>query len=111
MKAADFSRLTVDELLNVRDIINDILSTKIDEERRNLQLRMDTLNRFNQMHHDFGKDTRRLNKIPPKYQNPENPLETWAGRGKTPKWMAAALKKGKKQEDFLIERPVKAGRR
>jgi DNA-binding protein H-NS len=39
-------------------------------------------------------------KVAPKYRNPAKPTETWAGRGKPPRWMAAELKKGKKISDF-----------
>jgi DNA-binding protein H-NS len=46
---------------------------------------------------------RKLGKVPPKYRNPANPEETWTGRGKQPRWMAALVKKGKKPEDFLIK--------
>ncbi len=38
----------------------------------------------------------------PKYRNPENPSETWAGRGLRPRWLVAAIKGGKKLEDFAI---------
>jgi DNA-binding protein H-NS len=39
----------------------------------------------------------------PKYRNPAKPAETWAGRGKQPRWLTAQLKSGKKKlEDFLI---------
>jgi DNA-binding protein H-NS len=41
-------------------------------------------------------------KVAPKYRNPAKPTETWAGRGKPPRWMAAELKKGKKIADFAI---------
>jgi DNA-binding protein H-NS len=41
-------------------------------------------------------------KVPPKYRSRSG--ETWAGRGARPKWMVKALKKGKKMDDFLIER-------
>jgi DNA-binding protein H-NS len=37
-----------------------------------------------------------------KYRNPENPSETWAGRGLKPRWLTAAIKGGKKLEDFAI---------
>ncbi|MFX8797513.1 H-NS histone family protein, partial [Acinetobacter baumannii] len=38
-----------------------------------------------------------------KYRDPENPANTWTGRGRMPRWMAAATKKrGVKKEDFLI---------
>jgi DNA-binding protein H-NS len=38
-----------------------------------------------------------------KYRNPANPSETWAGRGKRPRWFNAALKAGKKENDLLIK--------
>ena len=41
--------------------------------------------------------------VAPKYRNPDNPAETWAGRGLKPRWLAAALKAGHKLEDFSIE--------
>ena len=40
-------------------------------------------------------------KVKPKYRNKKG--ETWAGRGKPPRWMASELKAGKKKEDFLIK--------
>ena len=40
--------------------------------------------------------------VVPKYQNPERPSETWAGRGKTPRWLAAQLKSGRRIDDFRI---------
>ncbi len=46
---------------------------------------------------------RKLGKVAPKYRNPANAKETWAGRGKQPKWLAAETSKGKKLEDFLIK--------
>ena len=45
--------------------------------------------------------------VAPKYRNPDNPAETWAGRGLKPRWLAAALKSGKKLEHFSIAAPAK----
>lgn len=42
-------------------------------------------------------------KLPPLYRNPVNRSETWAGRGNKPRWLAAALKRGKKLEHFAIK--------
>ena len=39
-------------------------------------------------------------KVPPKYRSPSG--DTWAGRGAKPRWLVAAMKKGKKIESFLI---------
>lgn len=47
---------------------------------------------------------RKLGKVAPKYRNPANKAETWTGRGKQPRWMAALTKKGKKADDFLIKK-------
>ena len=43
------------------------------------------------------------NKLPPRYRNPKNRKETWAGRGHRPRWLVAALKGGKKLEKFAIK--------
>jgi len=40
-------------------------------------------------------------KIAPKYRDSEG--NTWAGRGARPKWLVAALKKGKKLDSFLVK--------
>jgi DNA-binding protein H-NS len=45
---------------------------------------------------------RKLGKVAPKYRNPANPKETWAGRGQQPRWLAAETARGRKLEEFLI---------
>jgi len=45
---------------------------------------------------------RKLGKVPPKYRNPDNPKETWTGRGKQPRWLAALLAKGRDLGEFVI---------
>lgn len=37
-----------------------------------------------------------------KYRDPNNVKNTWAGRGRMPKWMAAEIEKGKSKEDFAV---------
>lgn len=41
-------------------------------------------------------------KVAPKYRNPANPAQTWAGRGMQPKWLAEAIGKGATLDDYLI---------
>ena len=48
-------------------------------------------------------------KVPPKYRGPSD--ETWAGRGARPRWLVAAMKGGKKIDDFLIDKSARKGRR
>ena len=53
---------------------------------------------------DLSDITRRRTRRPatPKYANPENLDQTWSGRGRRPRWLEAALKKGKSLEDMAI---------
>jgi DNA-binding protein H-NS len=48
-------------------------------------------------------------KVPPKYRGPSG--ETWAGRGARPRWLVAAIKRGKKLDDFLIDKSARKGRK
>jgi DNA-binding protein H-NS len=48
-------------------------------------------------------------KVPPKYRSSSG--ETWAGRGAKPRWLVAAIKGGKKLDDFLLDKPRKGKRR
>ena len=54
--------------------------------------------------------------VAPKYRNPENAAQTWAGRGKRPLWFVEALKKrGVTAESLLIQgaktAPAKAAKK
>ncbi len=49
-----------------------------------------------------AKPGRKTRKVPIKYRGPKRG-DTWTGRGKTPRWMAALIADGKKKEDFLIK--------
>jgi len=56
-----------------------------------------------------GRSALKGRKVPPKYRSPSG--ETWAGRGARPRWLVEALKKGKKLENFLIDKSGHKGRR
>ena len=38
----------------------------------------------------------------PKYANPENPAESWSGRGKQPAWVVAAIARGESLESLMV---------
>ena len=56
-----------------------------------------------------GASALRGRKVPPKYRGPSG--ETWAGRGAKPRWLVAAIKGGKKLDDFLIDKSARKGRK
>ena len=40
--------------------------------------------------------------VAPKYRDPDNPSQTWAGRGQAPRWLTAYEAQGRKRDEFLI---------
>jgi DNA-binding protein H-NS len=48
------------------------------------------------------KSTKAGSKVAPKYRHPDNHSQTWAARGKQPRWLAAEIAKGRKLEEFAI---------
>lgn len=40
--------------------------------------------------------------VVPKYADPDNPSQTWSGRGRRPHWVVEALESGKGLEDLSI---------
>jgi DNA-binding protein H-NS len=96
--------MSIDALIGLRGKIDAVLTTKVQDERRTLESELAKLSRVDmsagRTKASFGRGVR--GKVAPKYRNPENPAETWAGRGLKPRWLAAALKSGKKLDDFVI---------
>lgn len=95
--------------------VEDILSLlgEIQEAQSSLirKLLVDFAEGFNLSEEDairqiFPKQIEKLTEstsaVKPKYVNPDNPEQTWAGRGKIPLWMEPWLDKGYKKEEFLI---------
>jgi DNA-binding protein H-NS len=40
--------------------------------------------------------------VAPKYRDPADPTQTWAGRGQAPRWLTAYETQGRKRDEFLI---------
>jgi DNA-binding protein H-NS len=103
--------MSVDKLSKLREQVDAALDAKVIEERLAVQDQLSKLDRLAAVG-SRGKRVRGRPRgaVAPKYRNPENPAETWAGRGLKPRWLAAAMKAGKKLEDFSISAPLKKGR-
>ena len=100
--------MSIDKLSMLRNQVDAALSSKVTEERRAVQDQLGKLERLatNGLRVKLGRSGLR-GPVAPKYRNPENSAETWAGRGLKPRWLAAALKSGKKLEHFSIDAPGK----
>jgi DNA-binding protein H-NS len=99
--------MPVAKLMDLKGRVEAALRTKVVEQRRKLESELTKLTRVGP---GFGRGhAGARSKVPPKYRNPDNPSETWAGRGLRPRWLAAALRTGKKLEHFSIAAPAKKG--
>ncbi|SMO84785.1 H-NS family nucleoid-associated regulatory protein [Paracoccus laeviglucosivorans] len=47
-------------------------------------------------------DSLKKSGVAPKYAHPENPEQTWTGRGRKPLWIQEALDSGKSLDDLAI---------
>jgi DNA-binding protein H-NS len=112
VRKLDLKSLSVDDLWALHEEVGAMLSERIMAEKHELEKRLARLS--------VGKiekaaiaravlktsprrtGRRKYPPVLPKYQNPGNPAETWAGRGKQPRWLVSELKAGKKIDDFLI---------
>jgi DNA-binding protein H-NS len=104
MKPHDLKSLSVDELWSLHELVASVLARKIVAEKGRLDQR---LRRLGQGMLSGAKHASRARRpypqVFPKYRNPVQPSETWAGRGKQPRWLTAQLRSGKKLDDFRIQ--------
>jgi DNA-binding protein H-NS len=96
--------MSVDRLAKLQDQVEAALVAKVADQRRVLESELSKISRFQVggARTKSGRGGLKGSSIAPKYRNPENATETWAGRGLKPRWLTAALKSGKKLEDFAI---------
>ena len=122
MNRNDFKSMSTDELWALHEEIATRLAEALTAEKSVLENRLRRLQRGIETQHatDDAKSSdakssgakssgakssterRPYPPVVPKYRNPDRPSETWAGRGKKPRWLAAQLKSGKRIDDFRI---------
>ncbi|MBA2403101.1 MAG: H-NS histone family protein [Bradyrhizobium sp.] len=104
MKEADIGNMTVDDLWALREKLSDKLEARILAEQEVLEHRLDALRNPSERKHQARKPERRpYPTVFPKFFNPEDPTQTWAGRGKQPRWLASQLRAGRRVDDFRIQ--------
>jgi DNA-binding protein H-NS len=110
-KKFDLDAMSTDEMWQLHVEIGRLLSVRLTSEKRELEKRLARLRREKELppsetadgrFKDPPRERRSYPTVLPKYQNPNEPSETWSGRGKQPRWLTAALKTGHAVEDFAI---------
>jgi len=107
MPALPLKSMSIEKLFQLQSQVESALTAKVAEERRDLEAKLSQLSHFGDGHARRGRPrgsgvSLRGTTVAPKYRNPENPDETWAGRGLRPRWLTTAMKRGKTLEDFAI---------
>ena len=107
----DLGTMNVEQLLAVKAKVEAEIASKIDVERKRLMSSLRKLDALASDRPAFQRpakkrpDVNGKRRLPVRYRNPLNAKETWAGRGLKPRWLATALKDGKKKlVDFAVDR-------
>ena len=106
MARVNLLEMSVEALMDLRKRVDETLN----ERRAELQMQLEriTIVGSRRVVRKGGSALKGM-KVPPKYRSPSG--ETWAGRGERPRWLVAAIKGGKKLDDFLIDKSARKGRR
>ena len=95
MKRAEIERMSTDDLWSLHVEVSQLLEQRIKQEKLQLEERLKRLQTPVSRRRPYPP-------VSPKYRNPDQPSETWSGRGKQPRWLVAQLRSGRRIEDFSI---------
>src|SRR5262249_49539751 len=108
MAKINLSGMTVEALMDLRKRVDEMLLNR----RADIERQLKSMGRAVAVvgwRGGQGGSALKGKKVPPKYRGPSG--ETWAGRGARPRWLVAAIKGGKKLDDFLIDKSARKGRK
>jgi DNA-binding protein H-NS len=105
MPKVNLSGMSVEALMDLRNRVDEMLLERRAELEKQLE-RMGVVGGARVVR--GGGSALKGRKVPPKYRSPLG--ETWAGRGARPRWLVAAIQRGRKLEDFLIDKSARKGR-
>jgi DNA-binding protein H-NS len=107
MPKVNLSGMNVEALMDLRMRVDEMLLEQIETQLKKIDRAIAVVGRRRVVR--GGASVLKGRKVPPKYRGPSG--ETWAGRGARPRWLVAAIKGGKKLDDFLIDRSARKGRK
>jgi DNA-binding protein H-NS len=104
MASVNVDKMPLKELLELETRVKKAILNAKERERSDLKNKIASLaeNAGFSVSELFGGGRGKGGKVAVKYRNKDNPAETWTGRGRQPKWLAAKLAKGSKLADFSI---------
>lgn len=103
---SEYKNLSENELQAVIEKAEKALKEKKIEKRKEViaQIRelADSIGVTVEIHDSENKTAKAVKKVSAKYCNPDDPAQTWTGRGLTPKWMKTLVDAGRDKSEFLI---------
>jgi DNA-binding protein H-NS len=105
MADIDLNSMSLDDLKTLQKNVNKAVDGYQDKQRKVALAAADAAARemgFTLAELTGGAVKKTTAVSPPKYRHPENPEQTWTGRGRQPDWMKDALENGQSKEEFLI---------
>jgi DNA-binding protein H-NS len=103
VKRVDFERMPVDDLWKLHLEISSALNQRIVAEKKVLERRLSQLQAKSRPERASSAPERRpYPRVLPKFRNPDDRSQTWAGRGKQPRWLTAQLRSGRRVDEFRI---------
>jgi DNA-binding protein H-NS len=100
------SLLSVEALFKLRDSVTAALARRADALKKELaSLGSDYAEVGRIAVYGKKKSSLKGRKVAIKYRDKSG--NTWAGRGAQPRWLTAAIKAGKKRDDFLVDKSAR----
>jgi len=103
--ARELERMSLRELQEHELKVRKALVTAQDRNRVELRKKIETMvaDAGFKMSDVFAGRGGKGRTVAAKYVNPDDPNETWTGRGRKPRWLNAKIQEGAKLEKFLIK--------
>jgi DNA-binding protein H-NS len=106
MPALNLKHMDVDALLDLRSQIDGQLASRRSDLQKQLARLQRAGNEAPAVVRNGRTSAMKSVKVKPKYRDAKTG-DTWAGRGVQPRWLTAALKAGKRLEDYLIDKSAR----
>jgi DNA-binding protein H-NS len=106
MASVNVDKMSLKDLLDLQNKVQRAIANAKERERNEVKQKIASLaaNAGFSMQELFGgRGSGKGNKVAVKFRNPDNGAETWTGRGRQPRWLAARIAKGAKLSDFAIK--------
>jgi len=104
-------QMPIDQLIELKGRIEEMIEARIEREREALLRKLDAIRGYeamtaksvNGVPHANGGSGKKKSRAgaTPRYRDPGTGA-TWTGRGPQPRWMREAIRAGKSPDDFLI---------